>query len=116
MSWFTSSHSGNGNCVQVRQEDAVVYMRDTKNGEPGAMPNDPIIAVPLGEWDDFLKRACLFDDSYHPTFPSVTRMGGENILVQLGSIGLEFTPGEWYAFLAGIRDGEFSFAQVGIQP
>jgi hypothetical protein len=47
--WRTSSFSNTGNCVQVRHDDSVIQVRDSKN------PDGPVLAFTRPEWDAFLK-------------------------------------------------------------
>ncbi|WP_344934501.1 DUF397 domain-containing protein [Sphaerisporangium flaviroseum] len=45
--WRRSSHSVNGNCVEVRFDPVQALVRDSKK------PGGPILAFPIAEWKVF---------------------------------------------------------------
>ncbi|MFE9389697.1 DUF397 domain-containing protein [Streptomyces sp. NPDC006784] len=52
LSWFKSSYSGpeGGNCVEVAQALAAVYVRDSKDRR------GPVVSVPPAQWASFVAR------------------------------------------------------------
>lgn len=46
--WHISSFSADGGCVEVRRDDAVVRVRDSKN------PFGPVLRFNLREWHAFV--------------------------------------------------------------
>ncbi|MQY20073.1 DUF397 domain-containing protein [Nocardia macrotermitis] len=58
--WRKSSYStGSDHCVEVKFADDTVYIRDSKYlRNPANTPaNQPILAVPAADWDNFLQLA-----------------------------------------------------------
>ena len=114
--WFTSSRSNNGNqCVEVRFVGDVVLVRDSKyRRDPAALLCDePIITVTATEWTSFLTVLASGGSVEGPTAPTtptaltaLTTSDGTTSL-RHGDITLTYTPEEWDAFIAGVRDGEF---------
>ncbi|MEU0542554.1 DUF397 domain-containing protein [Nocardia sp. NPDC005978] len=112
--WFTSSRTNNGNqCVEVRFDGGAVFIRDSKfRRDPARCPADePIITVSAAEWMRFLDglrgaSAPASDRAAARTLIARPAAGGHTAL-RHGDTGLVYTPGEWEAFLAGARDGEF---------
>ncbi|WP_405178909.1 DUF397 domain-containing protein [Nocardia sp. NBC_01377] len=108
--WFTSSRSNNGNqCVEVRFVGDVVSVRDSKyRRDPAALLCDePIITVTATEWTSFLTVLASGGSAYGPTaLTALTTSDGATSL-RHGEITLTYTPEEWDAFIAGVRDGEF---------
>ncbi|MBL1073209.1 DUF397 domain-containing protein [Nocardia sp. 2] len=111
--WFTSTRTNNGNqCVEVRFDGAAVLIRDSKYRRNPAhrTEDEPVITVTASEWmrflDTLLDRAVIPDDLTAHTGPD-----GHTTLSR-GGIDLVYTPGEWQAFLAGVRDGEFDRTPV----
>ncbi len=106
--WFTSTRTNNGNqCVEVRFDGAAVHIRDSKFRRDPANHSacEPVITVDAREWMRFL-AAVLADagvDGELVTAPA----GGGRTRLRRGAVELTYTPGEWDAFLAGARDGEF---------
>ncbi|MCU1640835.1 MAG: hypothetical protein JWN03_1110 [Nocardia sp.] len=106
--WFTSTRTNNGNqCVEVRFDGDAVLIRDSKfrrNPAHCGRP-EPVITVTAADWMSFLATV-----QSHPTDPSPLTahpsLDGGAIL-RHGEISLVYTPGEWAAFVAGVRDGEF---------
>ncbi|WP_063008861.1 DUF397 domain-containing protein [Nocardia kruczakiae] len=106
-SWFTSTRTNNGNqCVEVRFDGDAVLIRDSKyRRDPANRPElEPIITVDAPAWMAFLRRV-LHGDSEGDLRVRPASDGG-TVLVH-DTTELSFTPGEWRAFLAGARDGEF---------
>lgn len=109
--WFTSSRTNNGNqCVEVRFDGDAVFIRDSKFRRDPARSHahEPIITVTAAEWMRFL--TVLLNPGPAPADTGLLQArpapGGHTALRHAG-IGLVYTPGEWEAFLAGARDGEF---------
>ncbi|MBB5913804.1 hypothetical protein BJY24_002671 [Nocardia transvalensis] len=105
--WFTSTRTNNGNqCVEVRFDGDAVLVRDSKfRRDPAHRPEDaPVIVLTAGEWMRFL-GAVLGSGPAGAVSAEPTRSGGA--VVRHGDIALTFTTGEWDAFVAGARDGEF---------
>ncbi|MFI7242702.1 DUF397 domain-containing protein [Streptomyces qinglanensis] len=52
LPWFKSSYSGSdgGNCVEVAQAPATVYVRDSKDRR------GPVLSVPPAQWAAFVQR------------------------------------------------------------
>ncbi|UFS94558.1 DUF397 domain-containing protein [Nocardia huaxiensis] len=106
--WFTSTRTNNGNqCVEVRFDGATVHIRDSKyRRDPANRPEtEPVITVTATEWMAFLDH--LTGRPAHPVeLTAHTAADGHTTLCR-GEITLVYTPGEWEAFIAGVRDGEF---------
>ena len=105
--WFTSSRSNNGNqCVEVRFVGDAVQIRDSKyRRDPANRPADePIITVSAAEWTDFL--SALTGGASTNRLNARTHVDGGATLHH-GDTALTYTPAEWEAFVAGVRDGEF---------
>lgn len=106
--WFTSTRTNNGNqCVEVRFDGAVVLIRDSKfrrDPERRHEP-EPVITVTAPEWMSFL-GVVLGCGTDPVDLTARTRPDGHTVL-RHGETTLVYTPGEWDAFLAGARDGEF---------
>ncbi|MFC9965765.1 DUF397 domain-containing protein [Nocardia ignorata] len=106
--WFTSSRSNNGNqCVEVRFEGDAVQIRDSKfrRNPMNRGLDEPIITVPASVWNAFLD--CLLAQRPHPSLTTQHAADGATTL-RHGSTALHFTPAEWEAFVAGVRDDEFA--------
>ncbi|WP_227979030.1 DUF397 domain-containing protein [Nocardia spumae] len=105
--WFTSTRTNNGNqCVEVRFDGPAVLIRDSKyRRDPANRPErEPVIIVDAGVWMEFLRTVDDIGGSAHVrTRPD--RAGGT--VLWHGDTELRFTAGEWWAFVAGVRDGEF---------
>lgn len=105
--WFTSTRTNNGNqCVEVRFEDAAVLIRDSKyRRDPTHRPEDePIVTVDAETWMAFLRA--LGNGSDTPELRVLPAADG-GVRLRHATTELRFTAGEWCAFLAGARDGEF---------
>ncbi len=106
--WFTSSRSNNGNqCVEVRFDGDAVQIRDSKfRRDPmNAGLDEPIITVGTSLWTAFLH--CLRTARPHPDLVAHTGPDGSTTL-RHEAVLLRFTPEEWNAFVAGVRDDEFA--------
>lgn len=110
--WFTSSRTNNGNqCVEVRFDGDAVLIRDSKyrRNPEHRLDDEPIITVTAAEWMIFLAvvlgrhihRTALIAD---PALSAETGADGHTSLTHR-EITLVYTPGEWDAFVAGVRDG-----------
>ncbi|WP_431958100.1 DUF397 domain-containing protein [Nocardia lijiangensis] len=103
-SWRTSSYSGAGeNCVEVAPEDGAVHLRHSKR------PADGIITFDVAAWSRFVHEVRgLVGDANGVVAVEVS---SDATLVRSlsGSELLSFDDGEWSAFRAGVRDGEFDF-------
>ncbi|WP_024801440.1 DUF397 domain-containing protein [Nocardia sp. BMG51109] len=113
--WFTSTRTNNGNqCVEVRFDGAAVFVRDSKfRRDPADRPEDePVIAVTAGEWMAFLDA--VLGRAAGPTPGALTAAvsGTGGAVVRCGDVELGYTAGEWAAFVAGARDGEFDRVPV----
>jgi hypothetical protein len=112
--WFTSTRTNNGNqCVEVRFDGAAVHIRDSKyRRDPEHCPADqPVITVTAVEWMCFL--GAVLDRAAGCVLVAVPAGGGP-MTVRHGATALTFTPGEWDAFLAGARDGEFDRVPLSV--
>lgn len=49
LEWRTSSWTGGSNCVEVANNSAVVFVRDTKNR------SQRMLAFPSASWEDFVR-------------------------------------------------------------
>lgn len=116
-SWFTSTRTNNGNqCVEVRFDGAAVLVRDSKfRRNPANRPQDaPVITVTASQWmaflDAVLGRAAVAD----PAVPAAELRADGHTTIRHGAVSLTYTPGEWEAFVAGARDGEFDRTQLPV--
>lgn len=110
--WFKSSFStSSNNCVEVAFDGDMVLVRDSKYAGPADL--QPTIAIPAIAWEAFLKLA-LGDDVQEDSIaiPSVVTDSHGTVVRDAVATALKFTPGEWTAFVAGIRAGEFIPASV----
>ncbi|WP_460697098.1 DUF397 domain-containing protein [Nocardia thraciensis] len=106
--WFTSTRTNNGNqCVEVRFDGDAVLIRDSKfRRNPAHRPEDePVITVTASEWMSFLDVVRGRGDATTP-LAAETAAAGETSL-RCGDTVLTYTAGEWSAFVAGVREGEF---------
>jgi len=114
--WRKASLSNNGgqSCVEVRFDGDLVrvrdskYLRDTAN-DPALQP---VITILASRWHDFLKLAAgggaLGETAELPIIER--HVGGGASIHAVDGTTLTYTPGEWIAFTAGVRDGEFAAA------
>lgn len=102
--WRTSSYSGAGeNCVDVAPSESHVYLRHSKH------PTDGTIAFDLRAWSAFVDESRNDSPSANGVV-SVHKEGADTLVrAEDGAIELRFDDGEWTAFVAGARDGEFDF-------
>ncbi|ATL71557.1 DUF397 domain-containing protein [Nocardia terpenica] len=112
VGWQKSSFSRHGsNCVEInRPATDTVLIRDTKDeGKPGPRP---VISVPAGNWEQFLEIATgrVSTDDVLGGVPAVEHDSatGTTTLRDAGGTALVFTPGEWTAFISGVKAGEFA--------
>ncbi|BCK59358.1 hypothetical protein NWFMUON74_71300 [Nocardia wallacei] len=111
--WFTSSRTNNGNqCVEVRFDGDAVLIRDSKfRRDPAHRPADePVITVTAGEWMAFLD-AVIGGTARTAGLIARTAADGSTT-VSHADLALTYTPGEWDAFVAGARAGEFDRVPV----
>lgn len=105
--WFKSSRSKpNGNeCVEVCFGADLVYIRDSKDRGAG-----PVLSVPARHWARFLDEvAGRAPVGSNTLIQIVVDADGGASLRAHGNPGnvLSYTPGEWSAFVAGVRSAEF---------
>lgn len=111
--WFTSSRTNNGNqCVEVRFDGDAVLIRDSKfRRDPAHRPGDePVITVTAGEWTAFLDA--LIGGTAQTTGLIARPAADGSTTLSRGDLTLTYTPGEWDAFVAGARAGEFDRVPV----
>lgn len=105
--WFKSSFSHpNGNeCVEVFFDTDLVHIRDSKDGGAG-----PVLSVPADDWPTFLDEVAGRVPAGANTVVQIMidADGGASVCAR-GTSGpiLSYTPGEWSAFVAGVRNAEF---------
>jgi hypothetical protein len=104
LAWRKSSYSGNGaNCVEVAPAAVGVLLRDTKDRGTG-----PVIAFTPEQWAAFLAEVATDRVPGANGCVEVIRTdSGVQMQALAAAIRLSFTPSEWMAFRAGVRDGEF---------
>jgi hypothetical protein len=104
--WRTSSYSPNGgeNCVEVAPVSDRVLVRHSKHPDAGTIEfAGPAWAVFVGEVVEAQPSANGVVD--------VTASGTDTIVRSLHTdVELCFDEGEWSAFVAGAKDGEFDFS------
>lgn len=111
--WFKSSRSNpNGNqCVEVCFGADLVYIRDSKDRGAG-----PVLSVPAGDWAMFLDEVA---GRAHAGSDAVIKIvigadGGASLHARSNpETALSYTPGEWSAFVAGVRNAEFDLPASG---
>ena len=103
--WRTSTYSGNGeNCVEVAPVPNRVLVRHTKHPEAGTIEFD------LPTWTAFVREAVEGQPSANGVV-TVAKIGTDTLVRSLHTdVELRFDEGEWSAFVAGARDGEFDFS------
>lgn len=110
--WRTSSHSGTngGQCVQVAFDRQFVLIRDSKYlRNPANDPaRQPLISVRVGRWPDFLDLALGCTPVADTGLPFIDRRDDGSVSLTKDGVVLTYTAGEWVAFTAGVRDGEFA--------
>jgi hypothetical protein len=103
LAWRTTSYSENGaNCVEVAPVAAGVLLRDTKDRGAG-----PVIAFTSEQWTAFLAEVAAGDPSTNGAVEVIRTGDGVYMSARATGVSLRFTPAEWAAFRAGVRDGEF---------
>lgn len=105
--WFKSSRSHpNGNeCVEVCFGTDLVHIRDSKDCGAG-----PVITIGAEDWARFLDEAAGRAPVGSNTVIKIVigADGGASLHAQSDpGESLSYTPGEWSAFVAGIRNAEF---------
>jgi len=108
--WFTSTRTNNGNqCVEIRFDGARVLIRDSKfRRHPANRPADePVITVTASEWTAFLDVVLGGAAATAAAALTAVSLGDGRTTIRGGAVELTYTPGEWDAFIAGARDGEF---------
>jgi hypothetical protein len=115
--WFTSTRTNNGNqCVEVRFDWAAVLVRDSKfrRNPANRAQDEPVITVSASQWmaflDAVLGRAAVAD----PAGPVAEHGADGHITIRHGAVSLTYTSGEWEAFVAGARDGEFDRTPLSV--
>ncbi|WP_280468484.1 DUF397 domain-containing protein [Nocardia cyriacigeorgica] len=110
--WIKSSRSNaNQNCVEVRFDGAVVLVRDSKYlRDPANDPlEQPIIAIPMDTWPEFLNSAVDGATRETTGTPQIKRHT-DGVTVSAGDVVLDFSAGEWEAFVDGVGIGDFEAA------
>ena len=105
LTWRKSSRSGGAQqCVEVAPSATGVYLRHSKR------PSDGTIYFPEADWAAFVDDICDISTTPQNTTARITvGLAVTYIQAMRHAIGLEFTRGEWRAFVEGALDGEFSF-------
>jgi hypothetical protein len=104
LAWQKSSYSENGaNCVEVAPVAAGVLLRDTKDRGAG-----PAIAFTRAQWTTFLAEVAADDVGAGGAVEVIHTDDGVQMHAVATGVRLRFTPSEWTAFRAGVRDGEFA--------
>ena len=107
VGWRTSTRSSNGtDCVEVNLAAHGVAMRDSKARGAG-----PVIHFSAEEWSAFIREVIDGLPNDNGAVTVNTQDGATCVRALTSGVTLCFTPGEWTAFLAGARDGEFDCAQ-----
>ncbi|WP_020666348.1 DUF397 domain-containing protein [Amycolatopsis nigrescens] len=104
LQWRTSSRSSNGeNCVEVAPSQSQVSLRHSKHRAAGT------ITFPALAWSAFLHETSADLPSANGIV--AVRKAGKHAVVRslTGGVELRFDEGEWTAFVAGARRGEFDF-------
>ncbi|MBH0777705.1 DUF397 domain-containing protein [Nocardia bovistercoris] len=112
--WTKSTFSDHGNaCVEVRIHNDTVLIRDSKfAGDPSLQP---IIAVPVALWSDFLSTVSDDSSGAGRTELGIPRVEhdpatGTTTLIDAVETTLVYTAEEWRAFLDGVRHDQFALA------
>lgn len=101
--WTRSSFCEAGSCVAVRHVDGEVQVRDSKD------PSGPVLSFSETFWDWVLERLAA-GESVATIAVSDDGVRWKNAVD--GWVYLDFTPEEWAAFTAGVRDGEFDLDRL----
>ena len=106
VNWRKSSRSKQqGDCVEVGFAPDAVGVRDSKDRGAG-----PVLSVPARHWARFLDEvAGRAPVGSNTLIQIVVDADGGASLRAHGNPGnvLSYTPGEWSAFVAGVRSAEF---------
>ncbi|MCP2317067.1 protein of unknown function (DUF397) [Nocardia amikacinitolerans] len=104
LAWRTSTYSGAGeNCVEVAPAESSVYLRHSKRPADGTITFDAVA------WSRFVREVLGLASDANGVV--AVEISGDATLVRSlsGPELLSFDDGEWSAFRAGARDGEFDF-------
>lgn len=112
--WFKSSlsHPNGNECVEVFFDAGSVHVRDSKDHGTG-----PSITVPAEHWQPFLDEAVGRAAALsNPTIRiDIEPTGAATLRSRRGAeVVLSYTPGEWTAFVAGVRNGEFDLPTTAV--
>jgi hypothetical protein len=100
LRWIKSSFSSDSaNCVEVKNDDGVIYMRDSKLGD-----KSPLLRFAVSSWWRFIDPIVYMKDPRQ-----VTRWTDGTVVVATSdrSPQQRYTADEWKAFEYGVRAGEF---------
>jgi hypothetical protein len=100
LPWRKSSFSSDSaNCVEVKNDDGVIYMRDSKLGD-----KSPLLRFAVSSWWRFIDPIVYMKDPRQ-----VTRWTDGTVVVATSdrSPQQRYTADEWKAFEYGVRAGEF---------
>lgn len=110
--WRKSSFSGpDGNCVEVMfLSDGTVAVRDSKSGD-----ESPVLTFTRGQWGALLELVTRYELNGADLFRRTTGVSAElqpdgGMTFTYGTIQLQFSSGEWWAFVQGVRANEFALA------
>lgn len=111
--WKVSSFCTAGSCVGVLRHGNSVLIADTKvTGRSGTSPTSTI-TLSIDQWQSFVRELLADVDKYRNGAIVVEkRSSGKIYYFNSGSASLEFTLDEIEAFVAGLRDGEFSLNEL----
>lgn len=105
-------HPDGNQCVEVCFGTDLVYIRDSKERGAG-----PVLGVPAGGWAPFLDEvAGRAPVSSNPVIQAVVEADGGARLRARSNLNktLSYTPGEWSAFVAGVRNAEFDLPDTEV--
>ncbi len=105
LAWRTSSRSSNNEaCVEVAPASDGVVIRHSKHPAAGT------IAFTVPAWTAFVREARDGLPSANQV-ATIVKIGTDTIVRSLHTdVELCFDEAEWSAFIAGVADGEFDFA------
>jgi hypothetical protein len=105
LAWRTASYSSNNeNCVEVALSLDGVVIRHSKHPRAGT------IAFTFPAWTAFLSEARDGLPSANQV-AAVVKIGTDTVVRSTHTdVELRFDQVEWSAFIAGVADGEFDFA------
>jgi hypothetical protein len=104
ISWAASSKCSVGDCVQVRREQDLVYVRDSKLGD-----NSPVLRFTGVAWWVLTDAIVTAKDYMAVRHRSIAYEPDGHVLLSTSvqSPQLRFDADEWKAFVYGCRAGEF---------